>query len=568
MWQRLGHAESSVSLCMRLRMWSLFLLGLSGCATRTDRCQKRHMEREVSALDDIGSTQCALGFLCWLGILSCVVCCMLSRSSAARACEDDDDKNRVTSTSKETAGVFTLQKRASLKREARKSVGESTKPASHVPDASMQLDKPIKQAPVSNDVSEPTKPTPVWKDVNEPTKQTHVSEDVNEPTKETPVSNDVSDPTCEKPHDLASESSSGRLAHLDADVDRMIQMEKKVGESDHQNEVAKSDDDIFEPFTLERYKRIAWSCFEHDWNLIQPELDEFEYFENEENALKECVRTRYIWIVPLYLKLSTNDLSAAGSTPDDISAFGVSDRSVLRLFGEEDGIDIIEAPELTREIAEELYAGALFYKVKHKFATHFNERLARFQFTEFLMRSAFAKYPPAVCTRVEAINKFFERLAPVCWQCSDEFQSLSRSGSSDAVRRTFKAIRRQTYGVFCERAAKSGKHGSDDFVMTLSAWRKLLDDMTVYTFFPSVSRRLAAYMYRMGLEIQADEQYNTSWQLMDYAAFQRALGALYFLAESRANGTCSAEKLASLLSEQSKTSLSRIAEPKTYHPPK
>lgn len=61
--------------------------------------------------------------------------------------------------------------------------------------------------------------------------------------------------------------------------------------------------------------------------------------------------------MPLYRKLSSEETNEGGASPENISQFGVSKRSVVRILGSE-SINILDKKSLTqaRVIYNELYA--------------------------------------------------------------------------------------------------------------------------------------------------------------------------------------------------------------------
>jgi len=313
-----------------------------------------------------------------------------------------------------------------------------------------------------------------------------------------------------------------------------------------------------------RYKWVLRTCFEHDWKFIRPRLlRDFKLDEAEINEAEQCLRSKYMWVLPLYRKLSSEETSEGGSSPENISQFGVSKRSIMRILGTE-GIDILDKTTMTQARASELYKQANFTSPQDVsgFSVRCDSVLCRYQFAELLVRIAVSKWSGK--SKVSAVETLFEELAVLCQKYSGDMRELLTSGSSDTVQAVYEAIEPQTWAVFVEMASIHENMYGQKY-MTLQDWRNLLNRINIFVLYPVVKRKYGAYTYRMGLEPQADEQYNKTWQLMSFLEFQRALGAVMFLSEMRPKKECKPEVMATLLQKIAKDNLSQVATPKLHH---
>lgn len=334
-----------------------------------------------------------------------------------------------------------------------------------------------------------------------------------------------------------------------------------AGEKDWSDGIPEVEKRVFPRPNLVRYKWVLRTCFEHDWKFIRLRLvRDLKFTEAEADEAEQCLRTKYMWVLPLYRKLSSEETSEGGSSPDHISQFGVSKRSLMRILGPE-GINIFDKATMTQAKASELYKQAnCVPQYVAGFKVRCDAMLCRFQFAELLVRIAICKWPEK--SKAESLESLFEELAILCQKYSGDMRELITSGSTDEVQAVYEAVEPQTWAVFVEMASVHENVHGEKF-MTLEDWRKLLNRMNIFVLYPVVKRKYGAYTYRMGLEPQADEQYNKTWQLMSFLEFQRALGAVMFLSEMRPKKECKPDILAALLQKIATENLSQIATAKS-----
>ncbi|CAJ1389199.1 unnamed protein product [Effrenium voratum] len=322
-------------------------------------------------------------------------------------------------------------------------------------------------------------------------------------------------------------------------AEAMRQKEKELeelqakAEADWEDGVPEDEKRVFPRPNIHRYKWVLRTCFEHDWAFIRQKLlrEDNVFREEEVDEVGECLRTKYMWVMPLYRKTSSEETSEGGSCPENISQFGVSRRSIMKLLGPE-GISIVDKSTLTQAKVGEVYKKANYALAEETagFAVRCDNLLSRHQFAELLVWIAITKWPNE--PKVKSVEDIFQELSTVCSKYSGDMRLLLASGSDDAVQETFEQIESQTWAVFTTMSSiHEISYGHK--MMTLQDWRTLLNRMNIFAIFPAIKRKYAAYTFRMGLEPQADEQYNKTWQLMSFLEFQRALGAVMFLSELR-----------------------------------
>eukprot|EP00435_Cladocopium_sp_Y103_P052503 s1455_g16.t1 len=355
----------------------------------------------------------------------------------------------------------------------------------------------------------------------------------------------------------AKQAAAAAMAQEEDEIQAPQVAAAAASEEDWSDGIPEADKRIFPRPNLVRYKWVLRTCFEHDWKFIRARLvRDLKFTEAEVDEAEQCLRTKYMWVLPLYRKLSSEETSEGGSSPDHISQFGVSKRSLMRILGPE-GISIFDKATVTQAKASELYKQAnCVPQDVAGFKVRCDAVLCRFQFAELLVRIAICKWPEK--SKAEALDRLFEELAVLCQKYSGDMRELITSGSTDEVQAVYEAIEPQTWAVFVEMASvHENTHGQK--YMTLQDWRNLLNRMNIFVLYPVVKRKYGAYTYRMGLEPQADEQYNKTWQLMSFLEFQRALGAVMFLSEMRPKKECKPEILAALLKKIATENLSQIA---------
>eukprot|EP00913_Durusdinium_trenchii_P000292 g266.t1 len=335
----------------------------------------------------------------------------------------------------------------------------------------------------------------------------------------------------------AKQTAAAEMARTEAEL---RQVQDKVNE-DWEDGVPEPEKRVFPRPNFARYKWTLRTCFEHDWKFIRPRfLKDLKVSEEELKEVEECLKEKYMWVMPLYRKLSSEETNEGGSCLENISQFGVSRRSVLRILGSPpEGINILDKVTFTQAKATELYKQTNFVRPEEtaNFLVRCDTVLSRHQFAEFLVRAALIKWPDQ--PKVKAIENLFEappigerrfvrhthdvpcreELAVLCKKYSGDMRELITSGSSDEVQAVYEAIEPQTWSVFVNMASVHENLYGQKY-MTLQDWR-------------SLASKYGAYTFRMGLEPQADEQYNKTWQLMSFLEFQRALGAVMFLSEMR-----------------------------------
>jgi hypothetical protein len=320
--------------------------------------------------------------------------------------------------------------------------------------------------------------------------------------------------------------------------------EEDEEEEDEEDEDVPLDGRIFPKFNLKRLHGIRDDCFYHDWQFIST-CEFLNIAECEKEKVANALRNKYLWVLPLFRRLATQDTEVGGTTADGVCRFGVSLLSAGHLMGKDpkQGIDIIDK-NLTKAKVEQQYKEANYVRpeIHEKLLCISDKRLSRYQFVEFLLRIAVCKYPSeSLC---DAVRLLFVKLERLCDRYSGDVMNLWTIGSTDLVEDMYQKIRPRTMATFSKLAL-----GGDAQVrrMNLTDWSKMLEKSEVYTLYQAFRRRDSPYSFRLGLHQAVDEQYDSSWQQMSYLEFQRGIGAMLFLTQWHEHGACSAEKLGSLL---------------------
>eukprot|EP00929_Paragymnodinium_shiwhaense_P063321 TRINITY_DN31642_c0_g1_i1.p1 TRINITY_DN31642_c0_g1~~TRINITY_DN31642_c0_g1_i1.p1 ORF type:complete len:1242 (-),score=294.76 TRINITY_DN31642_c0_g1_i1:54-3779(-) len=337
-------------------------------------------------------------------------------------------------------------------------------------------------------------------------------------------------------------------------LDHFTELTNNATKNSEDDEPIPHDPRVFPKFNAKRMKGVRDGCFETDWALLKERLDLIHKKEESEvKSIGETLQNKYLWVLPLYRRLSTQDTVDGGKLPRHLSHFGVSARSALKLLSDDarEGVNLLDR-RFTKPVADEIYKHANLSPPKehNRLACSAEKRLSRYQFVDFLIRVAHAKFPNR--SLQEAIETLFWRLAKLCDKYSGDVMNLWTIGCQDAVEDVYLSARPHLLNLFNIIATET--EGAEKFV-TLQDWSRLLAKTQIYTMYPSFHRHDCSYAFRLGVQQVADEYFHTSWQHMTFYEFQRGLGGMLFLTVWRAKGKCTPEELAELLKKYTEDTL-------------
>jgi len=170
---------------------------------------------------------------------------------------------------------------------------------------------------------------------------------------------------------------------------------------------------------------------------------------------------------------------------------------------------------------------------KRPFSVKASDTLLRFQFLEFLVRVAVARYKKSEdMSPPDAVQRLFEDLRPPAHRPSTALQEFQKAFHTEACD---KLLRKHETLLKCVFSSHSGRYTKPGLEPQTSCkeFEEMLAEAEVFN--EAFPQREAPYAFLMGMQLYADELYSLDFATMAHLEFIHGLGAAAFLSLQEAS---------------------------------
>lgn len=276
-----------------------------------------------------------------------------------------------------------------------------------------------------------------------------------------------------------------------------------------------------------------WSSFKHETPKIRRDALRVDWMrcrlghvvpEAEVEDIKKALEPHYGWLMCLYRRISSGDVSGEG--------FGISQLQAGELMmsaGICDG-----ATTKVADIDRFFIAAKVTPAELRKTMVVVNDKtLVRYEFLEILLRVAnhhFLKSGVAQ-NMTEAMALLLQAFEQDGRQAEQELNAFFRALCREAVDDLFKKYTDLLAALYKRFGGSKTPPGKPKF-MALTEFQELLEEAKIHSIL-GFQPRQSSYAFRLGMMSQTDESGSSRFQEMTLLEFQVALGAVAFLVDAQ-----------------------------------
>jgi len=261
------------------------------------------------------------------------------------------------------------------------------------------------------------------------------------------------------------------------------------------------------------------SCAAQDWQHAKGH--KFIKLEDQLQSVSQAVTLNYPHFIRLYRRCAAT--STSGS-----STFGVSMTVASELLS---SAGIVDDQYCRLADIDTMYIAARVIEKgadKRPFAVKVSDTLLRFQFMEFLVRVAVARYMKTgeADSPAGAVGVLFKNLMPEIRRPFSDFQQFFSELHTEECDEPLKDYEPFLRSLYRNNSGKFNKPGEEK-TMTAKEWEDML--LAADAFTDTFPPREAHYAFKMGLQLCPDELYDLNSTRMSFLEFITALSAVVYL---------------------------------------
>lgn len=272
--------------------------------------------------------------------------------------------------------------------------------------------------------------------------------------------------------------------------------------------------------------QVYVDCLTEDWH--HGKITRFVKDEQSQNALKDVLRNSYHAFSLIFRRCVASsgpfsEILTIGMSQcmELLEKTGIADERTIRL-GDSDTFYVA-----SRVVQHNASRRPLLVKP--------NDQLLRFQFLEYLVRVAEARYfkTRETSTVADAVSQLFLTMSTYSDRLIEKQRKFQEALHTEACECLLRSYENQLRNVYRTKSGRSNRPG-DEQKMSCREFSEVLAGGNIFNeHFPV---RDATYAFLLATPLRADELYNLDFCFMSYIEFLHGLGAAAFLQDEAARG--------------------------------